>query len=129
MQKNLFYSLPDDMMYTIHKMVFSMQVLKQITKEGDFSIFNTNPEWKWCDNECEICYRVLESVGPDAWSFVKKYLFFYEQADRNTAIYKQIMKAFTSAGVGPEQKLNVGMSNMMIIARIGWQNYVEFMKK
>jgi hypothetical protein len=105
-----------------------MEVLKQITKEGDFSIFNTKPDWKWCDDECEICYRVLESVGPDAWSFVKKYRFFYEEADRNTAIYKRIMDAFGVA-FPPERQFIVGMCNMMIIARIGWQNYVEFMQK
>jgi hypothetical protein len=128
MELNLFYSLPDDLMWVIHKKIFSMQVLKQITREGDFSIFNTKPEWKWCDDECEICYRVLESVGPDAWSFVKKYRFFYEEADRNSPIYKRIMDAFGVA-FHPKKKFLVGMSNMMIISRIGWQRYVEFMQK
>ena len=105
-----------------------MQVLKQITKEGDFSILNIKPEWKWCYDESTICYRVLESIGPDAWNFIKKYLFFYEEADRNTVIYKRIMDAFTCAGFGPEKQFLVGMNNMMIIARIGWQRYVEFMQ-
>ena len=94
MTKNLFYSLPDDVMWVIHKKIFSMEVLKQITREGDFSIFNCKPAWKWCDDECSICYRVLESVGPEAWSFVKKYVFFYEQADKNSPVYKKIMDAF-----------------------------------
>ena len=127
MQRNLFYSLPDDLMYVIHKNIFSMQVLKQITKEGDFSIFNVKPEWKWCNDECSICYRVLESVGPAAWSFVKKYRFFYEEADRNSPIYKLIMNAFGVA-FPSEKKFVVGMCNMMIISRIGWQKYVEMMK-
>jgi len=127
MELNLFYSLPDEIMYLIHKKVFSMQVLKQIIKEGDFSLLDTTPEWKWCHNECEICYRVLESVGPDAWSFVKKYVFFYEEADRNSPIYKKIMESFTREGFPPEQKFLVGMSSMLTISRIGWQNYIELM--
>ena len=129
MELNLFYSLPDDLKYVIYKKVFSMQVLKQIRKEGNFhSFYSPQPGFEWCRDQCVLCYQVLEKVGPRAWSFVKKYTFFYDEADRDSPVYKQIMKEFELAGVSPGQQLLVGMSNMMIIARIGWEGYVQFMQ-
>jgi hypothetical protein len=132
---NLFYSLPDDVMHIIHKKVYSMEVLRQIRREGDFAYCFGKKRVDFCpdDKQCEIVYNVLESIGPDAWEYVKERAWFHDDSNKQDPMYQRILEELRSKNdfdvYHPHEKLfMLGLVNMHILAKSGWQKYVELMR-
>jgi len=121
---NLFYSLPDELMYIIHKKIFSMCVLEELkNRPGNFNFLEHYYDEQW-KNMLERDYRVMNKIGTDAWNFVKKYDDFIWEANRLDPMYKTILDNIGSIkNFHNGRSFNKSMYHMTMIARHGWENY------
>jgi hypothetical protein len=96
---------------------------------GDFyacRIYSNSNDFPF--TECEQYYSAIDSLGPAAWSFVKKYTFFFEEADKKSPMYHKIMDKLTEFGVEHDFSQEPGMpimGNMWFIANFGWETFVK----
>jgi hypothetical protein len=121
---NLFYSLPDDVMHTIHKKVYSMEVLKQIRHEGDFE-YCFGDKYPIERKECEVCYKVIDSIGPEAWKFLEEHMWSDNKKD---PMYHKILDGLRKELTFETYSVNMfemGIANMQLLAIIGWENFVR----
>jgi hypothetical protein len=126
--KNLFYSLPDDIMHLIHKKVFSDCVLPQITsRPGNFSKYliheNSSQGYKDYAYELENSYRKLNKFAPGVWDFLKRYKNFMWYADRYHPFYNVIIDSL-SLDCDDIELFRSKLQTMTYLARYGWNNYV-----
>ena len=101
--------------------------MAEFIKRGDFAGLIT---LKNCNGfefeECERYYNAIDTLGPDAWEFIKQYPLFFEQADKNSLMYRKILDVLTDSGIEHDFSQEPGMpimGNMWHIAKFGWTSF------
>ena len=127
--KNLFYSLPDHIMYLIHKKVFSDCVLQELlSRPGNFTKYlvneRTSREFENYAYELEKSYRRINKHGPHLWNFLKRYTNFMWFADRYNPMYRVVIDSL-SLDCEDVNLFKSKLETMTYIARFGWNNYVN----
>jgi hypothetical protein len=103
--------------------------MAHMIKKGDFKTcmeYSNSNSFPF--TECEQYYRAIDSIGPDAWQFVKRYAFFFEEANKNSPMYRKILDTLTEHGVEHDFSQEPGMpimGNMWFIAKFGWESFVK----
>jgi hypothetical protein len=121
--KNLYYSLPDSVIYRINKMVFSIEVLPVLNKRiphGDFSFMipkNSKSQWDrlWVVVLKET-YTRLHLIGPNAWNYLKN------KKSNNGPIWNTIISAFSDYD---PMFFNKSMYTMEYLAKSQWNKFVR----
>ena len=126
---NLYYSLPDSIIYKINKMMFSQLVLPKITKRvphGEFSFMlksgENNNTWDtlWV-LVLKNFYSRLHLIGLEAWDYLYRFREnILIQPDEK--IWSTIKQELGEYGPVPFEK---GIIIMGYIARKGWDTFVK----
>jgi len=129
---NIYYSLPDSVIYKINKIVFSTEILPEIKKiitPGDFSFMipkeTLTLQWdKLWVLILRDYYNFLYEIGEDAWKFIYKKrhykLTIYFQSDE--PIWQLIKNKLLLYGPVPFEK---GLIIMQHISIKGWNKFVK----
>ena len=96
-------------------------------KKGDFNRLFGHRINKWDCRQVAICYEVFESIGDEAWDWVKYYPYFYRQAEESL-IFKKIVDDLHARGVSGIDSVSNGVYHMFVISNLGWDNYVDIIK-
>ena len=97
-------------------------------KRGDFARLFGNRIDNWECREVAICYEVFESIGHEAWDWVKFYPYFCRQAEESL-IFKKIVDNLHARGVSGIDSVSNGVYHMFVISNLGWDNYVEILQR
>ena len=108
-----------------------MEVLRQIRHEGDFE-YCFGDKYPRERKECEVCYKVLESIGPEAWKYFEECFWFYESRNKNDPMYQKILDGirkeytFETYNTG---MFEIGIANMHLLAIMGWEKFVQTVRE
>ena len=127
---NLYYSLPDSIIYKINKMMFSQLVLPKITKRvphGEFSFMlkggEENNTWDtlWI-LILKNFYSRIHLIGLEAWDYLYRRKNNNSPSQSNEKIWSTIKQELGEYGPVPFEK---GILIMENIARKGWDTFVK----
>ena len=126
---NLYYSLPESVIFKINKIIFDTHVLPKIKNRivhGDFSFMLNKkaltPNWDslWTMILHDF-YSRLHRIGLPAWDYLyRKRNYIFLQSDE--PIWITITEKLSEYGSVPFER---GMLVMQHIARVGWDKFVE----
>jgi hypothetical protein len=128
---NLFYDLPEEIKHKIHKIVYTMEINPKINEyipPGDFSFMITKEssgfDIYWFATLAED-YISINNLGPEAWEYLKNNTFssWYIPTEDTPEIFHKISQCMSIEHSGAS--FVSSMSNMVHIAKVGWENYVK----
>ena len=121
---NRFYNLPEDLLILIYKKYYSTYVLHELLSiPGNFS-FMINDDW-WT-TQLERDYRIIDKIGPGAWSFLKESDYnFIMYADRYNVMYKKICNGVGMDSGHSANSFELSLYIMQNIAKNGWERYTR----
>jgi hypothetical protein len=96
-------------------------------KQGNFAAVFGNRFNNWDCRQVAICYEVFESIGPEAWNWVKYYPYFDRQTEESL-IFKKIVDHLYARGVKGIDSVSNGVLHMFVISSLGWDNYVDMVQ-
>lgn len=127
---NLFYSLPEDVLRIIYRILYNGVVHELNHRPGNFvSFYDHHSCWVCCVPHIEKLskvYEITEQFKPDSWTFLKnnKYLFYYVR-DHDTNLLKCIRECFRD-NFSPfcwKTTYTQYMQSMQEIAKYGWEHF------
>jgi hypothetical protein len=124
---NLYYSLPENVIYEINKKRFTMDVLpkiKSLIVPGDFSFMipeNSTYRWDylWVMVLRDYYHLLYEIEG--AWTFLHKKRH-YQRLNSDEVKYIEIKEKLSIYGPSAFDR---GIHIMQNIARVGWKQFVK----
>ena len=126
---NLYYSLPNGIIYEINKRVFSMEVLPKIKKiipKGDFSFMipeGSNSNWdRIFVRILSDYYSLLHEIGPEAWEYLYSKRYHCTIISDDTIWLMIRTKLISKYGL---IFFDRGIKVMQHIARTGWIQFVK----
>ena len=126
--KNLYYSLPDSVIYEINKRVFSMEVIPAINKiipKGDFSFMITEGSTSYWDRILVRIfthyYNLLHEIGPEAW----KYIYSKRHHQRIISDDDMWILIKSKLDLYGNECFEKGINYMQHISRTGWDRFVK----
>ena len=86
MKRNIFYDLPEDILYLIYKKYYTVHVMEQLkSRPGNFAWLDADSH---VVHHLERVYRTINNIGPLAWNFLRSsdnYLFEANRFDNTIA--------------------------------------------